>query len=147
MFLHFSHRHILPTGLTFGCSGPTDVLMLDHFLIRNIILTELTLQWSSLTTGLMGIPFLFWQWNSTVPTVFLRVKLFLTLRKLYVMSFLVIDIVQLEASGAFFYVSAAISLVKVDLFFRKEFTAVGAWLAVDYRWLHCVFLNFYYFFV
>lgn len=49
------------------------------------------------------------------------------------MSFLVIDIVQLEASGAFLDVSAAISLVKVDLFFGKEFTAVGAWLAVDYR--------------
>jgi hypothetical protein len=60
------------------------------------------------------------------------VKLFLALRKSYVMSFLIIYIVQLEASGAFLDVSAAISLMKIDLFFRKEFSAVGACLAVDY---------------
>jgi hypothetical protein len=54
------------------------------------------------------------------------VKLFLLKLRIYVMAFLVIDVIHLMGDGAFFNVPSAISLMEIDFLLWKKLETVLA---------------------
>lgn len=114
------------TNLTQIGPGATNLFMLKDFFVSKVIFAELAVDMPSSTTGLMNLPLFLGKRQRAVPALFFGVKLFLLKLRIYVMNFLVINVIHLMADGTFFNVPSAISLMEIDFLLWKKLETVLA---------------------